>query len=84
MRIFRSQPALVPALLLVPGLAWLGYAPLLAACAAAVGTATSPAVVTLVAQDLRASGQGCVQSVELHGDQSKKGVDSTRDKVHAE
>ncbi|MEY2731656.1 MAG: hypothetical protein RLZZ588_381, partial [Chloroflexota bacterium] len=24
MRIFRSQPALVPTLLLVPGLAWLG------------------------------------------------------------
>jgi Kef-type K+ transport system membrane component KefB len=34
-----------------------GVAPLLAGCAAAVGTATSPAVVMLVAQELRASGQ---------------------------
>lgn len=34
-----------------------GYRPLLAAMAAAIGTATSPAVVTLVAADLRAEGQ---------------------------
>jgi Kef-type K+ transport system membrane component KefB len=38
-------------------LLYAGYAPLLAGCAAAVGTATSPAVVMLVAQELRASGQ---------------------------
>jgi Kef-type K+ transport system membrane component KefB len=36
---------------------YFGYSPLLAACAAAVGTATSPAVVMLVAHELRASGQ---------------------------
>jgi Kef-type K+ transport system membrane component KefB len=36
---------------------YFDYAPLLAACAAAVGTATSPAVVMLVAQEERASGQ---------------------------
>jgi Kef-type K+ transport system membrane component KefB len=34
-----------------------GFAPLLAATAAAIGTATSPAVVLLVAHELRASGQ---------------------------
>ena len=39
------------------GLTWFDYPPLLAACAAAVGTATSPAVVTMVAHELRASGQ---------------------------
>lgn len=39
------------------GLLYLDYAPLLAATAAAVGTATSPAVVLVVAQELRASGQ---------------------------
>jgi Kef-type K+ transport system membrane component KefB len=39
------------------GLRYLDYAPLLAACAAAVGTATSPAVVMLVSHELRASGQ---------------------------
>ncbi|MGH8690051.1 MAG: cation:proton antiporter [Burkholderiales bacterium] len=39
------------------GLLWLGYPALLAGCAAAVGTATSPAVVLLVAHELRASGQ---------------------------
>jgi len=39
------------------GLLWFGYPPLLAGCAAAVGTATSPAVVSLVAYELRASGQ---------------------------
>jgi Kef-type K+ transport system membrane component KefB len=38
-------------------LAWLGFRPLLAATAAAIGTATSPAVVMLVAQELRAEGQ---------------------------
>jgi NhaP-type Na+/H+ or K+/H+ antiporter len=39
------------------GLLYLDFAPLLAACAAAVGTATSPAVVMLVSHELRASGQ---------------------------
>ena len=39
------------------GLLWFGYPALLAGCAAAVGTATSPAVVSLVAYELRASGQ---------------------------
>lgn len=34
-----------------------GYAPLLAASAAAIGTATSPAVVLLVAHELRSAGQ---------------------------
>lgn len=34
-----------------------GFRPLLAAMAAAIGTATSPAVITLVASDLRAEGQ---------------------------
>lgn len=34
-----------------------GFAPLLAATAAAIGTATSPAVVLLVAHELRAAGQ---------------------------
>ena len=38
-------------------LLYAGFAPLLAGCAAAVGTATSPAVVMLVTQELRASGQ---------------------------
>jgi Kef-type K+ transport system membrane component KefB len=38
-------------------LLYAGFAPLLAGCAAAVGTATSPAVVMLVAQEQRASGQ---------------------------
>jgi Kef-type K+ transport system membrane component KefB len=38
-------------------LLYFEYAPLLAACAAAVGTATSPAVVMLVAHEQRASGQ---------------------------
>lgn len=38
-------------------LLYTGFAPLLAGCAAAVGTATSPAVVMLVTQELRASGQ---------------------------
>jgi Kef-type K+ transport system membrane component KefB len=38
-------------------LAYFGFRPLLAATAAAIGTATSPAVVMLVAQDLRAEGQ---------------------------
>ena len=36
---------------------YFDYSPLLASCAAAVGTATSPAVVMLVAHELRASGQ---------------------------
>ena len=39
------------------GLVYFDYSPLLAACAAAVGTATSPAVVMVVAHELRASGQ---------------------------
>jgi Kef-type K+ transport system membrane component KefB len=39
------------------GLLYFGYAPLLAASAAAVGTATSPAVVMVVSHELRASGQ---------------------------
>ena len=39
------------------GLSYFEYPPLLAACAAAVGTATSPAVVMVVSQELRASGQ---------------------------
>lgn len=38
-------------------LVYLGYAPLLAATAAAVGTATSPAVVMLIVHESRASGQ---------------------------
>lgn len=38
-------------------LRWFDFAPLLAATAAAVGTATSPAVVLLVTHDLRAEGQ---------------------------
>jgi Kef-type K+ transport system membrane component KefB len=38
-------------------LAWLGFRPLLAAAAAAIGTATSPAVVMVVAHELRAEGQ---------------------------
>src|SRR5512132_3837690 len=38
-------------------LVYFEYAPLLAACAAAVGAATSPAVVVVVSQELRASGQ---------------------------
>lgn len=38
-------------------LLYFDHPPLLAASAAAVGTATSPAVVTVVAQELRASGQ---------------------------
>ena len=38
-------------------LAWFGFRPLLAATAAAIGTATSPPAVMLVAQDLRAEGQ---------------------------
>ena len=38
-------------------LLYAGFTPLLAGCAAAVGTATSPAVVMLVVQELRASGQ---------------------------
>jgi len=36
---------------------YFDYSPQLASCAAAVGTATSPAVVMLVAHELRASGQ---------------------------
>ena len=39
------------------GLLYFDYPPLLAASAAAVGTATSPAVVMVVAHELRASGQ---------------------------
>lgn len=39
------------------GLLYFDFAPLLAACAAAVGTATSPAVVMVVSHELRASGQ---------------------------
>jgi len=38
-------------------LAYFGFRPLLAAMAAAIGTATSPAVVMLVAHELRAEGQ---------------------------
>lgn len=38
-------------------LAWFGFRPVLAATAAAIGTATSPAVVTLVSRELRAEGQ---------------------------
>lgn len=38
-------------------LAWFGFQPLLAAAAAAIGTATSPAVVMVVAHELRAEGQ---------------------------
>jgi len=38
-------------------LGYLGFRPLLAATAAAIGTATSPAVVLLVSQELRAQGQ---------------------------
>jgi len=38
-------------------LLWFDFPPLLAASAAAIGTATSPAVVMLVAHDLRAAGQ---------------------------
>ena len=36
---------------------YFGFAPVLAASAAAIGTATSPAVVMLVAHELRAEGQ---------------------------
>jgi Kef-type K+ transport system membrane component KefB len=39
------------------GLTYFDFSPLLAACAAAVGTATSPAVVMVVSHELRASGQ---------------------------
>ncbi len=39
------------------GLRYFDFPSLLAACAAAVGTATSPAVVSLLAHELRASGQ---------------------------
>lgn len=39
------------------GLTYFGHPPLLAACAAAIGTATSPAVVMVVSHELRASGQ---------------------------
>jgi Kef-type K+ transport system membrane component KefB len=39
------------------GLLYFDYPPLLASAAAAVGTATSPAVVMVVSHDLRASGQ---------------------------
>jgi Kef-type K+ transport system membrane component KefB len=39
------------------GLMYFDYSPLIAACAAAVGTATSPAVVMVVSHELRASGQ---------------------------
>lgn len=39
------------------GLRYFDIAPLLAACAAAVGVATSPAVVMVVSAELRASGQ---------------------------
>ena len=39
------------------GLSYFEYPALLAACAAAVGAATSPAVVMVVSHDLRASGQ---------------------------
>lgn len=39
------------------GLLYFDYPPLVAAAAAAVGTATSPAVVMLVSHELRASGQ---------------------------
>lgn len=38
-------------------LAFFGFRPLLAAAAAAIGTATSPAVVMMVAHELRAEGQ---------------------------
>jgi Kef-type K+ transport system membrane component KefB len=38
-------------------LLYFDYAPVLAACAAAIGTATSPAVVLLVTHEQRASGQ---------------------------
>jgi Kef-type K+ transport system membrane component KefB len=38
-------------------LVYFGFAPVLAASAAAIGTATSPAVVMLVAHELRAEGQ---------------------------
>ncbi len=38
-------------------LAFLGFAPLLSATAAAIGTATSPAVVILVSEELRSEGQ---------------------------
>lgn len=38
-------------------LVWFGFRPLLAAAAAAIGTATSPAVVMVVAHELRAEGQ---------------------------
>jgi Kef-type K+ transport system membrane component KefB len=38
-------------------LAWFGFRPVLAAAAAAIGTATSPAVVMVVAHELRAEGQ---------------------------
>jgi Kef-type K+ transport system membrane component KefB len=38
-------------------LVYVGFSPLLSAMAAAIGTATSPAVVMLVAHDLRAEGQ---------------------------
>jgi Kef-type K+ transport system membrane component KefB len=39
------------------GLLYFDHPPLLSACAAAVGAATSPAVVMVVTQELRASGQ---------------------------
>lgn len=38
-------------------LTWFGFRPVLAAAAAAIGTATSPAVVMVVAHELRAEGQ---------------------------
>ncbi|HTP62724.1 MAG TPA: cation:proton antiporter [Burkholderiales bacterium] len=39
------------------GMLYFDQPPLLSACAAAIGTATSPAVVTVLAHELRASGQ---------------------------
>ena len=44
-------------LAILGALTYLGYPVLLAACAASIGTATSPAVVLLVAHELRAEGQ---------------------------
>lgn len=46
-------------------LAWFGIQPLHAAIAAAIGVATSPAVVMLVAQELRAEGQVTERALNL-------------------
>jgi Kef-type K+ transport system membrane component KefB len=49
--------ALLSFLTIFAALLWFDFRPVLAAMAAAIGTATSPAVVMLVVHDLRAQGQ---------------------------